>query len=234
MCLYVNRPLGRNYQPLSFSEVKFFNCLFNFATILPLSLFLSERRAIRFWSFKILISLVIIICSFHILCMVGVEGLEPPTSSSQATRSTNWPIPRNLVGVGGLKPPTLCVSDRYSNQLSYTPIYSRRIKITYQFPKQMLIYKLLEPSLCMVDHIAAGVPASFESLLLFGTNYIASGAGERTWTSRTRLLRPLPMPFGYTRIFGAIDETRTRDLVLTKNALYQLSYDSLCTDFRQS
>ena len=163
MCLYVNRPLGRNYAHWS-SEVKFFNCLFNFAIILPLSLFLSERSAIRFWRLRILISLVIIIRSFHILCMVGVEGLEPPASSSQATRSTNWPIPRNLVGVGGLKPPTLCVSDRYSNQLSYTPIYTRRIKITYQFPKRMLIHKLLKPSLCTVSYIAAGVPASSESL----------------------------------------------------------------------
>ena len=40
------------------------------------------------------------------------------------------------------------------------------------------------------------------------------------------------MPFGYTRIFGAIDETRTRDLVLTKDALYQLSYDSICKLYR--
>ena len=85
-----------------------------------------------------------------------------------------------MVGVVRLELTTYRVSGGNSNQLSYTPIYSRRIKITYQFPKQMLIYKLLEPSLCMVDYIAAGVPASFESLLLFGTNYIASGAGERT------------------------------------------------------
>ena len=49
-------------------------------------------------------------------------------------------------------------------------ILTRRIKITYQFPKQMLIHRLLRPSLC------------------------TNGAGERTWTSRTRLLRPLSMP----------------------------------------
>ena len=77
MCLYVNRPLGRNYQPRSSSEVKFFNCLFNFAIILPLSLFLSERSAIRFWSFKTLISLVIIIRSFQFLYMVQDVGAAP-------------------------------------------------------------------------------------------------------------------------------------------------------------
>ena len=33
---------------------------------------------------------------------------------------------------------------------------------------------------------------------------------------------------GTPAYFGAIDETRTRDLFLTKEVLYQLSYDSLC------
>ena len=41
------------------------------------------------------------------------------------------------------------VSERHNNRYM-TPAYSRRIKITYQFPKQMLIYKSLKPSLCMV------------------------------------------------------------------------------------
>ena len=61
-------------------------------------------------------------------------------------------------------------------------------------PKTDVNYKLLKPSLCMADHIAAGVPASFESLLLFGTNYIASGAAERIRTSDTLIKSQVLLP----------------------------------------
>ena len=76
-------------------------------------------------------------------------------------------------------------------------------------PKTDVNYKLLKPSLCMVRVRGLEPP-------------------EHGFLDRSLC------QFEYTRIFGAIDETRTRDLVLTKDALYQLSYDSLCTDFRQA
>ena len=71
----------------------------------------------------------------------------------------------------------------------------------------MLIYKSLKPSLCMVR--VRGLEPPEHSFLDCSL-----------------------CQFEYTRIFGAIDETRTRDLVLTKDALYQLSYDSLCKLYR--
>ena len=165
MCLYVNRPLGRNYAHWS-SEVKFFNCLFNFAIILPLSLFLSERSAIRVWSFKILISLVITIRSF--LLFIFMYGRMCRTRT--ALHHPKWRVlPLHytlyiLVGTGEWSRTTVTsVSERHNNRYM-TPAYTRRIKITYQFPKRMLIHKLLKPSLCTVSYIAAGVPASSESL----------------------------------------------------------------------
>lgn len=55
-----------------------------------------------------------------------------------------------LIGTGEWSRTTVTsVSERHNNRYM-TPAYTRRIKITYQFPKQMLIYKLLKPSLCMV------------------------------------------------------------------------------------
>ena len=142
MCLYVNRPLGRNYARWS-SEVKFFNCLFNFAIILPLSLFLSERSAIRVWSFKILISLVITIRSLQILYMVQNVGAAPLLRVPSSVCYCYTTFCKYLIGTGEWSRTTVTsVSERHNNRYM-TPAYTRRIKITYQFPKRMLIHKLL-------------------------------------------------------------------------------------------
>ena len=89
---------------------------------------------------------------FEPLCIIPNDACYHYTTSSI------------LVGTGEWSRTTVTsVSERHNNRYM-TPAYTRRTKITYQFPKRMLIHKLLKPSLCTVSYIAAGVPASFESL----------------------------------------------------------------------
>ena len=57
--------------------------------------------------------------------MVEPSGIEPLTSCVQGRRSPSWakaPEHKKMVGLSGLEPPTSRLSGVRSNQLSYRPI----------------------------------------------------------------------------------------------------------------
>ena len=58
--------------------------------------------------------------------MAARTGFEPVHRRVKVYCVTASP-PGNMVEARGFEPPTACVSDRYSNQLSYTSIYKNRI-----------------------------------------------------------------------------------------------------------
>ena len=53
--------------------------------------------------------------------LVEVSGIEPLTFGVQGRRSPNWATPPKMVGLGGLEPPTSRLSGVRSNRLSYKP-----------------------------------------------------------------------------------------------------------------
>ena len=151
--------------------------------------------------------------------MQSLAELSTVPIAANFTRFTFYTLP--MVGLSGLEPPTSRLSGVRSNRLSYKPISrpsgSHRSAL-FCFAR---IAAHAVPALCGESPLSRLRSYHISQIQLLRSGYVVSSSGREPYLPGT-VRRPMLCPRGLPA--GGDKRDRTVDLLLAKQALSQLSY----------